>query len=148
MNEVSEIVRGLWQALSKRDWEAVGTYLSDDCIYADVAVGPKAAARGPTDIVRRLKIGLELLSDYVNHDGLLLTDGAHAMYEHSETWTWPSGEVALLPFVSVHRVADGKVRLWKDYWDMGALVAQAPPNWTEHLATADTSWIFDATGLI
>jgi hypothetical protein len=38
--------------------------------------------------------------------------------------------------------------LWKDYWDMGGMTAQAPPTWLEDLATADISWIFDATGLI
>jgi hypothetical protein len=31
---------------------------------------------------------------------------------------------------------------------MGGMIAQAPPTWLEDLATAHTSWIFDATGLI
>ncbi|MCW2649258.1 MAG: limonene2-epoxide hydrolase [Mycobacterium sp.] len=55
------------------------------------------------------------------------------LYEHSETWTWVSGETTVLPFVSVHHVADGKVTPWKDHSD---------------LAGSDTSWVFDATGLI
>jgi hypothetical protein len=28
------------------------------------------------------------------------------------------------------------------------MTAQAPPTWLEDLGAADTSWIFDATGLI
>ena len=59
---------------------------------------------------------------------------------------------AVLRFVTVHKVRDengaDKVSLWKDYWDMGGLVAQAPPTWLEDLAKADTSWVFDATGLV
>jgi len=152
VSDVSATVRGLWQALSKRDWAALPTFLSDDCIYVDMPIGPTAAARGPVDIVKRLKIGLEPLADYVNHDGLLLADGTHAMYEHSETWTWISGEVAVLKFVSVHEVSVqngvGKITLWKDYWDLGGFTTQAPPTWMEQLAGADTSWVFDATGLI
>ena len=31
---------------------------------------------------------------------------------------------------------------------MGSMTAQAPPTWLEDLAMADTSWVFDATGLI
>jgi hypothetical protein len=31
---------------------------------------------------------------------------------------------------------------------MGGLTTHAPPMWLEDLAAADTSWIFDATGLI
>jgi hypothetical protein len=40
------------------------------------------------------------------------------------------------------------VTLWKDYWDMGSMTAQAPPTWLADLANADTSWIFDAAGLV
>jgi limonene-1,2-epoxide hydrolase len=148
MSEAETTVLGLWQALSKRDWESVKTFLSDECIYLDVPTGPTLAARGPDDIVKRLKVGLENLADYVNHDGLLLSNGVDVMYEHSETWTWRSGETAVLQFVSVHKVDDGKVTLWKDYWDMGSMVNQAPSTWMEDFASADTSWVFDATGLI
>jgi limonene-1,2-epoxide hydrolase len=145
---VEDTVIGLWKALSARDWDGVKASVSDDCIYVDMPVGPTAAARGPEDIVKRLKIGIEPLASYENHDGLLISDGPNAMYEHSETWVWETGETALLRFVSVHRVENDKVTLWKDYWDMGALVNHAPPTWLADFATADMSWIFDATGLI
>ncbi|MGH3637348.1 MAG: nuclear transport factor 2 family protein [Mycobacterium sp.] len=141
-------VLGLWRALSRRNWDQVKTFLSTDCIYVDMPVGPTLAARGPDDIVKRLKVGLEPLTGYENHDGVLVSNGSDVMYEHSETWRWSSGETALLRFVSVHRVADDKITLWKDYWDMGSMVNQAPSTWLEDLAGTDTSWIFDATGLI
>ena len=146
--DARQAVLGLWQALSRRDWDAVKTFLSDDCIYVDMPLGPTLAARGPGDIVKRLKVGLEPLAQYVNHDGLLVSDGEHLMYEHSETWIWTTGETAVLPFVSVHRVNDGKITLWKDYWDMGGMTAQAPSTWLDDLSTADTSWVFDATSVI
>ena len=145
---VDDTVLGLWQALSRRDWDSVKTFLSAGCIYVDMPVGPTLAARGPDDIVKRLKVGLEPLAGYENHDGVLVSNGSDVMYEHSETWRWKSGETAVLQFVSVHRVEDGKVMLWKDYWDMGTMTAQAPPTWLADLASADTSWIFDATGLV
>lgn len=144
---VDDVVLGLWQALSRRDWDAVKTYLSADCLYVDMPV-PALSARGPDDIVKRLKMGLEPLAGYQNHDGVLVSDGCDVMYEHSETWTFTTGEQGVLRFVTVHKVIDGKITLWKDYWDMGSLVAFAPPNHFENLATADTSWIFDATALV
>jgi limonene-1,2-epoxide hydrolase len=145
---VEDTVLGLWKALSERDWDAVKTFLSEDCIYLDMPVGPVAAARGPEDIVKRLKIGLQSLASYENFDGLLLADDRDAMYEHHEEWHWATGESAVLKFVSVHRVENGKMTLWKDYWDMGALADHAPPTWMEDFATADMSWIFDATDLV
>lgn len=145
---VEDTVTGLWKALSARDWGSLKAFLSDDCIYLDMPVGPTAAARGPEDIVKRLKIGIEPLASYENFPGLLLADGSDVMYEHHEEWHWKTGESAVLQFVSVHRVEHGKITLWKDYWDMGALVNHAPPTWMADFANADMSWIFDATGLI
>ena len=109
----------MWKALSARDWDSLKTFLSDDCIYLDMPVGPAAAARGPEDIVKRLKIGLEPLASYENFDGLMVDNGTDVMYEHHEEWHWTTGESAVLQFVTVHRVENGKITLWKDYWDMG-----------------------------
>ena len=146
--QAEEIVLGMWKALSARDWEKLKTFIADDCIYVDMPVGPAAAARGPEDTVKRLKIGLAPLAGYQNHDGVLVSNGEDVMYEHSETWDWVTGERAVLQFVTVHKVRDGKIVLWKDYWDFNGLAAHAPADWMEKLATSDMSWIFDATGLI
>jgi limonene-1,2-epoxide hydrolase len=138
----------MWRTLSDRDWDKLKTFIADDCIYVDRPVGLVAAARGPEDIVKRLKVGLESLAGYENHDGVLVTNGVDVMYEHSETWNWVTGESTVLQFVTVHKVRDGKITLWKDYWDFAGLLNNAPADWMEQLAAADTSWMFDATGLI
>jgi limonene-1,2-epoxide hydrolase len=144
----ADAVRGLWATLSERDYDGIAAWVTDDCIYLDAPLGPAFAARGPVDIAKRLRVGWGDLTAYENHDGVLVADGDNVMYEHSETWTFSSGEVLQLPFVSVHRVRDGRVSLWKDYWDYAALTTAAPAAWLDSLATADTSWLFDATGLV
>ena len=146
--DVESTVLGMWKALSDRDWEAVKTFLAEDCIYIDMPVGPAAAARGPDDIVKRLKLGLESLAGYRNHDGLLVSNGRDVMYEHSETWDWVTGESAVLQFVTVHKVVDGAITVWKDYWDFAGLLNHAPADWMEQLSQGDMSWMFDATGLL
>lgn len=142
-----DVVTGMWQALSRRDWDGVQAFLSEDCLYVDMPV-PAVSARGPQHIVTRLKIGLAELADYENHDGVLLSNGSDVMYEHSETWTFKTGEQGKLRFVTVHRVVDGKITVWKDYWDFNSLAAFAPPQHFENLAGGDTSWIFDASALV
>jgi limonene-1,2-epoxide hydrolase len=144
---VEETVRGLWKALSDRDWDSVKSFLSDGCLYVDMPM-PAASARGRENVMTRLKIGLESLSSYVNHDGLLLSNGVDVIYEHSETWGWHSGETVRLPFVSVHRVEDDEITLWKDYSDFSTLLSAAPPSYLETLASVDTSWVYDASDLV
>ncbi|WP_370250505.1 nuclear transport factor 2 family protein [Nocardioides sp.] len=141
-----EAVLGLWRTLCARDWDGLAAYLTPDALYLDMPVGPTAAAKGPVDIVKRLQLGLAGLASYENFDGLLVADGEHVMYEHSERWVFASGEQVDLAFVSVHRVVDGRVSLWKDYWDFGAVAGHAPADWLEGLAAGDMSWMYDATG--
>ena len=148
---VEDVVLGMWRALSRRDLDAVKTFLADDCLYVDMPI-PALSARGPEDIVKKLKMAVEPLAGYENHDGLLLSNGTDVTYEHSETRTFPTGERGVLRFVTVHKVVlqngEAKIAVWKDYYDLTTLTSFAPPNHFENLAGFDTSWIFDASGLI
>jgi limonene-1,2-epoxide hydrolase len=141
------VARALWSALSRRDWDAVAALLSEDAIYYDVPIGPASAAKGPVGIVARLRLGLGPLAAYENVERAIAATGDVVMVEHEETWHWPTGESAVLPFVTVHRVVDGRVVLWKDYWNYATLIDGAPPGWQESLLAGDLSWVFDATGL-
>jgi limonene-1,2-epoxide hydrolase len=148
---VEDVVLGMWRALSRRDLDAVKTFLAEDCLYVDMPI-PALSARGPEDIVKKLKMAVAPLAGYENHDGLLLSNGTDVTYEHSETWTFPTGERGVLRFVTVHKVVlqngEAKIAVWKDYYDLTTLTSFAPPNHFENLAGFDTSWIFDATGLV
>jgi limonene-1,2-epoxide hydrolase len=139
-------VERFWEALYARDWPLLRSFLTDESIYFDVPVGPSAAAVGPADIEQRLRLGLEPLSGYDHGEGTIVADGEVVMTEHAETWHFPTGEVVTLPFVSVQRVRDDRILLWKDYWDYQTLMNGAPAWWHERLANADLSWVTDVTG--
>ena len=141
------VARAMWAALDARDWDRLAGFFTDETIYYDVPTGPATAARGPEGIIARLRLGLGDLAGYENAETAVTAGGDVVMIEHHETWTWPSGEVAHLPFVTVHRVVDGRIVLWKDYWDYRTLMDGAPSGWEEQLLSADLSWLFDATGI-
>jgi limonene-1,2-epoxide hydrolase len=142
------VVERMWEAVYSRDWARIATFFTDDSIYYDVPTGPSTAGRGPAGIVARLRLGLEDLVTYEHVEGQIIAQGDVVMVEHAENWGWPTGETVTLPFCSVHRVEGDKVVLWKDYWDYKTLMDSAPPTWEERLLDADTSWLFDATGLV
>ncbi|HEX6569398.1 MAG TPA: nuclear transport factor 2 family protein [Acidimicrobiales bacterium] len=137
-----------WEALYARDWARVRSFFGPDSIYFDVPTGPGAAARGPEDIEKRLRLGLEDLAGYDHGPATVVSGGGIVVTEHTEMWTWPTGETATLPFVSVQHVDGGTITLWKDYWDLGTLVSAAPPDWMDQLMGGDLSWVTDVTGLV
>jgi limonene-1,2-epoxide hydrolase len=145
--EPTEVTGAFWQALYAHDWDEVASFFDDDSVYFDVPTGPSTAARGPADIVARLRLGLDPVS---GHDHgprtVVISDAAVVMTEHTEIWHWPTGETATLPFVSVQYVEGGVITMWKDYWDYNTLLGAAPSDWQERLFSADLDWIHDATG--
>ena len=143
-----EVVEAMWAAVYDRDWARLAGFLTDESIYYDVPTGPTTAARGPEGIIARLRLGLDELVGYSHVPGAVAATGETVMVEHAETWTWATGETVTLPFVTVHRVVDGKVLVWKDYWNYETLRSGAPADWEERLFAADVSgWLFDATGI-
>ena len=145
MTDDTAVVCELWAALYDRDWDRIAACFGPDSVYWDVPTGPSAAAKGPADIVSRLKLGLEGLAGYEHHEGPMVSQDGIVVTEHREVWHWPTGETASLPFVSVMTVADGIITRWTDYWDFSTLMEAAPAEWHDRLDNADLSWIYDAT---
>jgi ketosteroid isomerase-like protein len=128
------IVMRLWEALGRRDFDGVGALFSATGQYIDVPViGADAGAVGPVEVAGRLRLGLERLSNYVLHPGPMIAEGDVVMTEHSEEWSWETGEHHLVRFCSVHEIRDGLVERWWDYVDLGQLIAAAPQWWVEHI---------------
>lgn len=133
------LIRRFWQDLYRRDFDAVGAYFAEDGLYQDVPT-PDFGALGPRQVAARLRLGLEPIERYVHHEERMVCDGDTVITEHREEWHFHTGEVVTLPFVSIHEIGDdGKLRLWRDYWDLGTLLGRAPKWWLERLAAADAS---------
>jgi limonene-1,2-epoxide hydrolase len=142
------VTAAFWDALYARDWPRVRSFFGPGSIYLDMPTGPGAAARGPEDIEKRLRLGLESLTVYDHGPATVVSEGGIVVTEHTEMWEWPTGETATLPFVSVQHVDGGTITLWKDYWDLGTLMGSAPPDWMDQLMGGDMSWMTDVTGQI
>jgi ketosteroid isomerase-like protein len=133
-----EIVRGLWDALYRRDWEGIAGFFDARSEYTDVPSPADDVARGPALIVARLRLGLERISGYEHDLRLMVAEGDTVVTEHTETWHWHTGEQVTLPFVSVHELRDGTIVRWWDYWDLQTLMGSAPDWWIEHVAQGYT----------
>lgn len=142
-----ETAAAFWAALYDRDWPRIRSFFGAQSIYYDVPTGPSTAGVGPASIEARLRLGLEGLVGYEHQPGVV-AEGADGVVvtEHTEVWTWETGETLALPFVSVQRIEDGTILLWKDYWDLQTLLGAAPVAWHERLDGADLSWVVDVTG--
>jgi ketosteroid isomerase-like protein len=139
-DETRRAVTRLWDCLYRKDWDGVAACIADDGLYQDVPA-PDRGAVGPANVVRRLRVGLDPVARFEHELHRMVVDGDTAMLEHTETWHFETGEKIVNPFVTVHVVRDGRIALWRDYWDLGKLMAQAPQWWIERLARhSESEW--------
>jgi limonene-1,2-epoxide hydrolase len=131
-------VQSFWETLYDRDWEGIAAFFTGDSAYTDVPSPADDVARGPDQIVARLRLGLERIAAYEHDLRLMVGEGDTVVTEHAETWHWHTGEQVVLPFVSVHELRDGSIIRWWDYWDMQTLMNAAPDWWIEHVAQGYT----------
>jgi len=128
------LVGRLWAALyDRRDYDEVGSLFTPDGFYTDMP-NPQAGATGPAQIAARLRLGLGPIERHTHDVELLLAEGDAVVTEHVEHWGFPTGETVSLPFVSVHRIRDGQLVSWRDYWNFPTLMDAAPAWWLEHIA--------------
>ena len=136
--ENKQVVLRMWEALYRKDWDALAACLADDCHYEDVPA-PDPGADGPANTVKRLRIGLDHVQRFEHHHHRMVAEGDSVLFEHTEIWHFPTGEKLVNHFVTIHEVRDGKIQLWRDYWDLNTLMSQAPAWWIERLAKHDAS---------
>lgn len=129
-----ELVERFWEALGRRDFDAVGAMMSERGHYVDVPVlDADEGAFGPAETAARLRLGLEPLERYVLHDGTITASGNRVITEHEEEWFWQTGESTRLRFCSVMEVSNGQVDRWWDYFDLAAIMNAAPAWWVEQI---------------
>ena len=128
MSTNADRLRQLFVDLDRLDFEAVASHCTDDCVYDDI---PFAAATvtGPAAIRAKLEMGLGTLERIPTTIHELVENGDTIMVERTEVWHHRSGERATLRVAAVFKFRDGKLTLWRDYWDAKTLFAQQPANW-------------------
>jgi ketosteroid isomerase-like protein len=131
-NPNKEIVEAMWKALSAMDWEAMKNCMHPDIHYRDVP-SDDPGAHGPENCVKRLQIAFKHLKKQEQETHHIAADGDIVFLDHTETWTFTSGETAAHTFASMHEIKDGLIYRWSDYWDMQKFVGQFPEWFLEEM---------------
>ncbi|MGI9592844.1 MAG: limonene-1,2-epoxide hydrolase family protein [Myxococcota bacterium] len=131
--ENKKVVQEMWAALYRKDWDGVAARIADDGHYEDVPA-PDAGADGPENVVRRLRIGLDPIVRFEHDVHRVVAEDDDVVVEHTETWHFETGEKLVNQFTTIHVVENGKIKLWRDYWDLNTMMGQAPQWWLERIA--------------
>jgi limonene-1,2-epoxide hydrolase len=131
--ENKQTVQTMWSALSAMDWEKLKSCLHPGIHYEDVPT-EDPGAHGPENVVKRLRIAFDHLSDHHHEIHHIAADGDVVFLDHTESWTFKSGEQVAHTFCTMHEMKDGKISKWSDYWDVNNFVSQFPASFLAEMA--------------
>ena len=135
-------VKRMWKALSDWDWETLKDCLHPEVHYEDVPT-EDAGAFGPENVVKRLSVAWDHLEKQEQVTHHIAADGDVVFLDHTETWTFKTGEQVAHTFCTMHEMRDGKIVKWSDYWDVANFVGQFPKWFLEEMAKKQGSTFDD-----
>lgn len=128
----------MWLALSNKDWDGMRACMHPDIHYRDVP-SDDPGAHGPDNCIKRLQIAFRHLQQQVQETHHLVAEGDVVFLDHTETWTFNTGETASHTFATMHEMKDGLVYRWSDYWDLNRFVGQFPAWFLDEMAKASAA---------
>lgn len=123
----------MWKALADFDFTALEACLHPDVHYEDVPTDDPGA-RGPKNVVKRLSIAWDHLAKQEQITHHIAAEGDFVFLDHTEIWTFKTGEKAQHRFCTFHQLRDGKIVQWSDFWDTARFVGQFPKWFLEEIA--------------
>jgi ketosteroid isomerase-like protein len=133
IEENRKTVEKMWDALTAMDWEVLKSCMTDDVFYEDVPT-EDPGAHGPENVVKRLRIAFSHLIDHRHTIHHMACEDDVVFLDHTEGWTFKTGEKVEHTFATMHEMRDGKVAKWSDYWDVSGFVGQFPQWFLEEMA--------------
>ena len=120
----SETVTAFIDALEAKDFDAAIALVGDECEYDNVPMGK---VHGPAEIRGLLEpmLGAATTVDWKVYRQA--ADGPIVFNERLDRFEMPFGWVDM-PVTGVWEVHDGKITLWRDYFDLATYRGQLPSS--------------------
>lgn len=118
MSDNASVIRDFIGAWSRLDADELAGYFTDDGVYHNIPTAPVSGR----DAVREFIAGFT--ANWTGTDWEILTlmaDGDTVVCERIDRTQTKAGDVDL-PCVGVFEMQDGKIRVWRDYFDLGTFM--------------------------
>jgi len=117
-----ETVTALLKANETRDVDAILALLTDDALYENV---PMSVLTGHDEIGSMLGPFLQGVTTVAWDVLHQVEQGNVVMNERVDRFTMPDGKKIAIRVCGVFEVRDGKVAVWRDYFDLAEFTKQA-----------------------
>ena len=115
MSGNSDTIDRFMQAWGSRDLDAIMAYFAEDAAYANVPMGPPHVGKSAIREFIQGFIGSATEINFIVHNQV--ASEAVVMNERTDILAY-DGKRVELPVMGVFELEGGKIRAWRDYFDM------------------------------
>ena len=115
----TDIVMAFIQAWNDMDWDAVENAFAEDVFYHNIPMEPiegRAAAGAFARGMQPQSVNWEVLN--------IAENGNVVLTERVDNFVMADGKELSLPVMGTMVIEDGKIKVWRDYFDLGTFTAQ------------------------
>ena len=115
----TQIVLDFVDAWNRMDWEAIVGALAEDVVYHNIPMPPingRDAARAFITGMQPEAVNWEMIS--------IAENGNKVLTERVDNFDLPGGKKVCLPVMGTFEIADGEIKVWRDYFDLATFTSQ------------------------
>jgi len=122
MSTHCDLVTAFIDCWSEKNVDTILDYFAEDAVYTNVPIDPPN--RGKAEIRAAIEqfMGMAEAMEFIVHHQSE-TAGAVVMNERTDRFL-VNGKWIELPVMGIFEVQNGKIRAWRDYFDMGQFTSQ------------------------
>lgn len=109
-----DLVREFCQAFSRRDIDEILGYFSDDAVYHNIPLAPAQGTAAIRATLETFVPGSPEIEFVMHH---VASAGDVVFTERTDKMTFGGKQVAL-PVAGVFEIKGGKIKAWRDYFDL------------------------------
>ena len=113
-NDPDALVTQFCAAWPRMDADELASYFTEDGVYHNIPMTPAVGRAAVLDLLRGLGTMISAIRFEVHRQ---VTSGSVVMNERTDHITMGDRVIAL-PVVGVFEIEDGRIRAWRDYFDM------------------------------
>lgn len=116
-----ETVTEFCAAWEKVDLDQLMAFFADDAVYHNMPVDPLVGHEAIRGMIAMFTTGVERIEFRIQN---VAAAGNVVLTERVDVFHQPGGKTITLPVMGTFEVVDGKISVWRDYFDLNQYMAQ------------------------
>ncbi|MEM9620858.1 MAG: limonene-1,2-epoxide hydrolase family protein [Pseudomonadota bacterium] len=114
-----KVVEDFIQAWNDKNWDAIDSAFTEDVVYHNIPMEPlvgKAAASAGIRAMQPAEVDWQVLH--------IAENGNAVLTERLDNFVMADGRPLSVPVMGVMEIEDGKIKAWRDYFDLATFTSQ------------------------